>query len=373
MQKLPIGIQSFESLRCDGYAYVDKTKLVYDLAQNGKYIFLSRPRRFGKSLFLSTMKAYFEGNKELFDGLVITELEQEWKSYPVLYLDLNVGKYDTPVSLDEVIQYHLSRWESAYGVEKQGDEISVRFRNVITSIANSTKEKVVILVDEYDKPLIQTIDNPKLQQDFRNTLKAFYGNLKTCDEHIRFAMLTGVTKFSQVSIFSDLNNLTDISVLPQFAYICGITEEELHNNFEKHIAYVAQQNGLSLEETHQKLKDYYDGYHFYPETVGVFNPFSLLSTLTYGIFRNYWYQTGTPSFLVKLLQSGDYQLQSFSNGEVVASNLIAEENLSKNPIALFYQTGYLTIKDYNKEFDSYRLGFPNREVEQSFLKFLSIG
>lgn len=321
-------------------------------------------------MLLSTLKAYFEGKKELFEGLAITELEKTWEAYPVLYLDLNVGKYDTLISLDEVLRYHLSQWEQVYGIKKISDEISVRFRNIITTIAVSTKKKIVILVDEYDKPLIQAIDDSKLQQEFRNTLKAFYGNLKTCDEYVRFAMLTGVTKFSQVSIFSDLNNLTDISVLPQYAYICGITEEELHDNFEEHVACVAQQNGMSLEETHQKLKDYYDGYHFYPDTIGVFNPFSLLSTLAYGIFRNYWYQTGTPTFLVKLLQSGDYQLQLFSNGEVVASDLVAEENLSKNPIALFYQTGYLTIKGFNKEFDTYRLGFPNREVEQSFLNFL---
>lgn len=371
MQKLPIGIQSFEGLRTDDFAYVDKTKLVYDLIHNGKYIFLSRPRRFGKSLLLSTLKAYFQGKRELFEGLAVSELEQEWESYPVLYIDLNVGLYTSKEGLWEALNSNLSFLEKTNGITKETNDNAQRFRDLIWNLATKTGKKVVILVDEYDKPLIHAIDDAALQQEFRDTLKAFYGNLKTCDEYIRFAMLTGVSKFSKISLFSDLNNLQDISLDERYADICGLTAEEIESTFGEHLEAFAQKEGTTKADIMEQMRKMYDGYHFSKTTSkDMYNPFSVLNALAQCDFGNYWFSTGTPTFLVKLLQNGEYDLQDFSNGDLLASDLAAKESLSQEPLAMFYQTGYLTIKGYDKELELFRLGFPNREVEQSFLKFL---
>lgn len=371
MLKLPIGIQSFASLRSDGFAYVDKTKLVYDLTHNGKYIFLSRPRRFGKSLFLSTLKAYFEGKKELFEGLAIAELEQTWDAYPVLYLDLNVGMYNSREGILEALNSNLVDWEEKYGIKLNSTDAAQRFKYIISRLAQRTGQKVVILVDEYDKPLLQTIDNEPLQQEYRNILKSFYSNLKTCDEFIRFVMLTGVSKFSKISLFSDLNNLTDISLDERYADICGLTTDEIVSTFSEHLESFAQKEGVNKSSIMEQLRQMYDGYHFSEELAKeMYNPFSVLNALAEKKFRNYWFSTGTPTFLVKLLQNSDFNLQDFSSGNILANDLSAKESLAKEPIAMFYQTGYLTIKGYDKEFGSYSLGFPNREVEQSFLNFL---
>ena len=371
MQKLPIGIQSFEGLRTDDFAYVDKTKLIYDLIHNGKYIFLSRPRRFGKSLLLSTLKAYFQGKRELFEGLAVSELEQEWESNPILYLDLNVGMYTSKEGLEEALNSNLVDWEEQYDTKLNSNDAAQRFKYIIKTLAQSSGKKVVILVDEYDKPLIEAINDEPLQQEFRNMLKAFYGNLKTCDEYIRFAMLTGVSKFSKVSLFSDLNNLQDISLDERYADICGLTAEEIEHTLSDHLEAFAQKEGTTKADIMEQMRKMYDGYHFSENTSkDIYNPFSVLNALSERTFRNYWFSTGTPSFLIKLLQNGEYDLQDFSNGDLLASDLAAKESLRQEPIALFYQTGYLTIKRYEKEFGSYRLGFPNREVEQSFLKFL---
>ena len=371
MLKLPIGLQSFESLRTDGFAYVDKTKRVYDLAHNGKYVFLSRPRRFGKSLFLSTLKAYFEGKKELFEGLAVADLEKDWMPNPVLYLDLNVGLYTSMEGLLEALNSNLIDWEEQYDIKSNTIDPAQRFKYIIGTLAKSTGKKVVILVDEYDKPLIEAIDDESLQQEFRNMLKAFYGNLKTCDEYIRFAMLTGVSKFSKISLFSDLNNLMDISLDERYADICGLTANEIEHTFSEHIEAFAQKVGTDKADIMERMRKMYDGYHFSENTSkDIYNPFSVLNALSERTFRNYWFSTGTPSFLVKLLQNGEYDLQDFSNGDLLASDLAAKESLVQEPLAMFYQTGYLTIKGFDKEMDLFRLGFPNREVEQSFLKFL---
>lgn len=371
MQKLPIGIQSFESLRRDGFAYVDKTKLVYYLVHNGKYVFLSRPRRFGKSLLLSTLKAYFEGKKELFEGLTIAELEQTWESYPVLYLDLNVGLYNSVEGLLEALNSNLIDWEEKYGIKPVTTDPAQRFKYIIRTLAQRMGKEVAILVDEYDKPLLQAIDNEPLQQDFRNILKAFYSNLKTCDEYIRFAMLTGVSKFSKISLFSDLNNLTDISLDERYADICGLTSEEIEKTFKEHLENFAQKEGSEKAAIMEQMRQMYDGYHFSKNiSKDMYNPFSVLNALDRCDFDNFWFSTGTPTFLIKLLQNGEYDLQDFSKGELWASDLAAKESLKQEPIAMFYQTGYLTIKGYDKELELFRLGFPNREVEQSFLKFL---
>lgn len=371
MQKLPIGIQNFESLRTEGFAYADKTKLVYDLSQNGRYVFLSRPRRFGKSLLLSTLKSFFQGKKELFEGLAIAELEQSWETYPVLYFDLNVGLYTSTEGLWEALNSNLSILEKTYGVAKETNDNAQRFRDLIWNLATKTGKKVVILVDEYDKPLLQAIDNEPLQQDYRNILKAFYSNLKTCDEYIRFAMLTGVSKFSKISLFSDLNNLTDISLDERYADICGLTSDEIEHHFSEHLEAFAQKEGTDKATVMEEMRKMYDGYHFSKSvSKDMYNPFSVLNALDKCDFDNYWFSTGTPTFLIKLLQNGDYDLRDFSEGKLWASDLAAKESLKQEPLAMFYQTGYLTIKGYDKELGMFHLGFPNREVEQSFLKFL---
>lgn len=366
----PIGIQSFEDLRRKGFVYVDKSAFVYQMAATGKNYFLSRPRRFGKSLLLSTMEAYFLGKRDLFEGLAMVSLEREWRKHPVLRLDLNRDKYDAPENLDQVLGKSLSDWEAIYGSNPYEVTLSLRFEGIIQRACERTGEQVVVLVDEYDKPLLQTIDRPGLQAAYRDTLKAFFGVLKTRDEYVRFSFLTGVTKFSHVSVFSDLNNLNDISMLPQYADVCGISERELHAYFEESIHELAVANHLSFEEACGKLRDYYDGYHFYQDTPGVYNPFSLLSTFENKIFKDYWFETGTPTFLVRLLLRSDYNLASLQGREVTTANLSSVDAMASNPIPVIYQSGYLTIKGYDEEFGVYSLNFPNKEVERGFVNFL---
>ncbi len=368
--KYPIGIQNFESLIKDGFFYVDKTALVHRLVTSGRYYFLSRPRRFGKSLLLSTFRAYFEGKKELFEGLALSGLETEWKRYPILHLDLNIGKYNTTESLNAELNRHLELWEKEYGDQYRDRSVAERFWHIIRQAYEKTGERVVILVDEYDKPLLQTIGNPDLQSEFRSTLKAFYGNLKSCDEFIRFAFLTGVTKFGKVSVFSDLNHLTDISLLPQFVDVCGISEKELRRDFDSEVEEVAKTNDLTKEACYARLKRDFDGYHFYPNTEGIYNPFSLLNTLAFRVFKDYWFETGTPTFLVHQLQKTNYSLEEMTREELTADTLNCIDVMDENPLPLLFQSGYLTIKDYDEEFGTYTLGFPNREVEEGFTKFL---
>ena len=369
--KYPIGIQSFEKIREGGYAYVDKTSILYNLAKGGNYYFLSRPRRFGKSLFLSTLRAYFEGRRELFEGLAIADLEKEWKSYPILYLDLNAEKFKEPDDLTTLLNVSLRQWEDIYGSKDYEQTLSSRFRGVIQRAAQKTGKNVVILIDEYDKPLLQAIDDPALQDEYRSTLKAFYGNLKTCDEYIEFAFLTGVTKFGKVSVFSDLNHLTDISLDRRFVNICGITETELHRFFDEAVTELATANGMSTAECYTRLKRDYDGYHFQPKTEGLYNPFSLLNTLASQQFRDYWFETGTPDILVRQLQQTEYNLENLTRDELTADALNSIDVMNTNPVPLIFQSGYLTIKDYDPEFRVYMLGFPNREVEEGFIQFLT--
>ena len=366
MKKLPIGIQSFEKLRVEDYLYVDKTRLVYDLAHSGgSYFFLSRPRRFGKSLLLSTLKAYFEGKRHLFEGLGVMELEHDWKQYPVLHLDLNTGDYTSVEGLWDMFRSHVIRWEKQFGVTPQDESIPTRFANIINSLDN-----VVILLDEYDKPLVETLDKPELNSAFRERMRSMYSVLKTCDAHIRFAMLTGVSRFKDLGIFSGLNNLEDITLDRSVATICGFTEDELRDNFGEYISLFAEQEGIGEEALMARLKRMYDGYCFAASAEGVYNPFSLLNALKQKRFSNYWYQTGTTTWLMKQLDITTTSLEQFSDDQVVARTLIDDARIGGNPIALLYQTGYLTIKGYDREFDSYRLGFPNREVENSFIDSL---
>ena len=366
----PVGIQSFEKIREGGYCYIDKTSLIYSLIKSGQYYFLSRPRRFGKSLLISTLEAYFLGKKELFKGLAMEGLEKDWTTHPVLHLDLNTQKYDTPEALNNVLEENLNYWESLYGASESEIGVARRFNGIIRRAAEKAGQKVVVLVDEYDKPMLQAIGNEPLLTDYRNTLKAFYGALKSNDKYLRFALLTGVTKFSKVSVFSDLNNLMDISLSNRFANICGITENELYRNLEEDIRLLAEANGMNETEARQTLKEWYDGYHFAENTEDIYNPFSLLNTLAEMKFGSYWFETGTPTFLVELLQRSKYDLHRLTEEMATADSLGGIDTMETNPVPILYQSGYLTIKGFDKEFRTYELGFPNKEVEEGFTKFL---
>jgi len=368
--KYPIGIQDFDKIINEGYTYVDKTELIYKLVHEGSYYFLSRPRRFGKSLLMSTLEAYFSGKRELFHGLAIDKFKKEWTVYPVLHLDLNTGKYDTKDSLFHVLDDFLCKLEATYGTFPSEKALELRFMGLIARIYEKTGKPVVILVDEYDKPLLQSINNKELQDDFRATLKAFYSALKTQDRYIRFALLTGVTKFGKVSVFSDLNNLTDISMDESYDTLCGITEEEMHRYFEEGIQKLADRYDISYEEACARLKKRYDGYHFVEYGTGVYNPFSLLSTFRANKFGSFWFETGTPTFLVQLLQRENFYLPDLTQQQVSADMLNSIDAMDRNPIPVIYQSGYLTIKDYDEEFKVYTLGFPNEEVEEGFANYL---
>ena len=365
----PIGIQNFESLRKDGYFYIDKTALIYQLVKTGRYYFLSRPRRFGKSLLLSTLEAYFQGKKELFEGLAMEKLEKDWIKYPILHLDLNIGKYDAPDSLDKILNEALLGWEALYGSREGESTLALRFKGVVDRACKLTGQRVVILVDEYDKPLLQAIGNEALQTEYRNTLKPFYGVLKTMDGSIKFGMLTGVTKFGKVSVFSDLNNLDDISMREPYVGICGMTEKEIHDNLDLELHELAAARKITYEEVCAKLKEYYDGYHFVENTEGIYNPFSLLNTFKYNKFGSYWFETGTPTYLVELLKRNHYDLERMAHEETDADVLNSIYG-DDQPIPVIFQSGYLTIKGYDERFGLYRLGYPNREVEEGFIKFL---
>ena len=372
MQKqLPIGVQSFEKLIKGDKLYVDKTALIYKMTQEYNYVFLSRPRRFGKSLLTSTLEAYFQGRKELFQGLAVEQLEQKWTKYPVFHLDLNVNKYEMPESLVEVLDNFLVSLEKKYGTDSSEKSLAMRFSGLVQRAAEQEGHPVVILIDEYDKPMLNAIGNPQLQEAFRSELKAFYSVLKSQDRYIRFAFLTGVTKFGKISVFSDLNHLFDISMSEQFSALCGFTEQEIHDCFSDGVAALAQKNNITVDEAYVRLRENYDGYHFSRfQTEGVYNPFSLLSTFKNLAFDDYWFETGTPTYLVKLLQQYNYQLDDLTHEQVTGDVLNSIDPASQNPIPVIYQSGYLTISGYDEEFELYSLDFPNREVERGFTRFL---
>ena len=380
-RKIPIGIQSFEKMRNDKYLYVDKTRYVYTLVRTSSPYFLSRPRRFGKSLFLSTLKAYFLGQKELFKGLYIEKAEEKraeiektdaWVEYPVLYMDFNIGRYDEPHALKSHLNLVLSQFEEIYGSNKQEEEPAQRFAGIIQRAYQKTGRQAVILVDEYDKPLLQTMGvNEALNEEYRNTLKAFYSVIKTCDQYIRFAFLTGVTKFSKVSIFSDLNNLQDISMITEYSDICGITGEELKLNFETEIKTLGERKKRNFEEILSDLKKKYDGYVFAKEGMSVYNPFSVLSAFSAKDLGNYWFATGTPTFLVNYLKDTYYNIPDLDGRVELDESMLNEYRAdAKDPIPILFQSGYLTIKEYIEDVNMYRLGFPNDEVRYGFLKNL---
>ncbi|WP_288149778.1 ATP-binding protein [Phocaeicola sartorii] len=370
-RKLPIGIQNFEKLRSEGFMYVDKTAFVFRLAQAGVPCFLSRPRRFGKSLLLSTLEAYFKGKKELFKGLAIEQLEQDWFEYPVLHLDLNAEKYDSRERLEKMLELQLESWEEMYGVDKGTMTYSGRFSTIIRRACEQTGRRVVVLVDEYDKPMLQTFDNPDMQEDFRKTLTAFYTVLKSADPYLQFVFITGVTKFAQMGIFSTLNQLNDISLDLEYNTLCGMTCAEIKATFASELQALAAQAGITYEQAVEQLTRRYDGYRFTPEKefTPMYNPFSVLNALAKSRFDDYWFASGTPTFLVEMLKRTNFDLRQLDGIEVSSASLTDDRANLANPVPMIYQSGYLTIKSYDNEFREYTLSFPNEEVKYGFLNF----
>lgn len=369
-QKYPIGMQTFSQLIEEGYTYVDKTGFIRPLLNQGKFIFLSRPRRFGKSLLLSTLRSYFEGRRELFRGLAADSMDLDWTPSPVVRFDFNSEDFTREDGLELHFDTLLRSGERIYGRHPEDVTPSQRFRSLIESAHEQTGRRVVILVDEYDKPLLAIEDNRALFEKNQRLLKSFYGNLKTMDEHIRFVFITGVARFSKVSIFSDLNNLDDISMADEYADLCGWSEPELIGNFRPGISALAEKRGESYESTLTALRDYYDGYLFAPGGARLYNPFSVLRALKSKQIEPFWFETGTPTFLVKRIRAmGTFPPDI--NGKICSREELQAVGLNdRNPLPLMFQTGYLTIADYRQDEGLYRLRFPNREVETGFNKQL---
>lgn len=371
--RYPLGIQTFREIINDNYAYVDKTEYVYKMVSNGCYYFLSRPRRFGKSLLLSTLEEYFSGSKELFEGLVIYNFESKWDSFPVLHLDFSAGDYTQDGELEVKVDSFLSRIEERYSIPKTEYPIGIRFENIIQEIYRITNKQVVILIDEYDRPLMHNLNNPKRFEEIRNKLKAFFSvMMKSQDRYIRFGFLTGVTRFGKVSVFSDLNNLTDISEHPEYSGICGITEKEMKNYFGESINTLAEYHKVSSEEMCKVLRKKYDGYHFFPHCEGVYNPYSLLNVFSSKQLDYFWFSSGTPTFLIKMLKKVNYPIGELE-GVMIDTDMMKQsiDDLENSIIPVLYQSGYLTIKDSIPADRLYILGFPNDEVAIGFTKNLS--
>ena len=382
--KYPIGIQSFDRIREDGYVYVDKTALIYDLVSDGTIYFLSRPRRFGKSLLISTLKHYFLGHKELFQGLAIDGLEKEWKVYPVFHVDFNGDNYTKPGILGQRLNGYVGEWEQIYGANPLETTLGARFQGVIRRAHQQTGQRVVVLIDEYDKPILDVLDTNAsvvdasgnrilLEDDHRNVLKGFYSTFKAADADLRFVMLTGVTKFSQVSVFSGFNQPKDISMDKRYEALCGITKEELETVFAEPIHELADELNVEVEEMKRMLRLQYDGYHFSPAMTGIFNPFSLLNAFDMKMLRDYWFASGTPTYLIRLLNHSNEQINDLTGKYYDVSEFIDYKADVERPLPMIYQSGYLTIKDYNMRTERFLLDFPNNEVRKGFLSILASG
>ena len=367
---LPIGIQDFEDLRRRGFIYVDKTAFVYKLAREGKPYFLSRPRRFGKSLLLSTMEYYFLGKKELFNGLALETLEKDWIEYPVIKISFGADNYPDLECLKSQENLILSDYEKQYNIEVSDFRAAPRLKTLIRTAYEKTGKQVVILIDEYDKPILDALYTDFEEQN-RQELRSFYSPLKDCDKYIRFLFITGITKVSHVNIFSGLNQLNDISLDEAYSSLCGISESELEKYFEPEIKALAERRNLTYQQAKEKLAIMYDGYHFSQRSEGVYNPFCLLKCFSSKNFGSYWFESGTPSFLVKTLQNQPMELANLVNGRLAAENQFKNYDPdSKNMLPVIYQSGYLTIKDYEDETGLYTLDFPNKEIENGFLNVL---
>lgn len=373
--KYPIGVQSFSEIINDGYLYIDKTEFIAELLCGSKYYFLSRPRRFGKSLLISTLEAFFLGKRELFKDLDIDRHDDiEWKEYPVFHLDFSGKDFSQDDdSLFKHVDNYLRGWEARCGIIPRIPDVDTRFSNLIIAEYERTGRQMVVLIDEYDRPLMQNLHNERRQESFRNTLKGFFGVLKSCDQYIKFGFLTGVTKFGRVSVFSDINNLRDLTMEPDFNAICGITESEMLTYMKPGIEQLANKLKLSFDDTCSRLKSNYDGYRFSEEeTEGIYNPYSLLNVLKSRRFSDYWFITGTPTLLIELLRNSRVDISNLDGATRTEIELLGVDTMRRDPVPILFQTGYLTIKGtfMDGRRIKYRLGFPNEEVESGFLDAL---
>lgn len=380
--KYPIGIQSFDVIREDGYVYVDKTALVYDLVKNGKIYFLSRPRRFGKSLLVSTLECYFRGRKELFDGLAIARLEKEWNEYPVFHIDFNGGDYTQEGELENTIESYLQSWEEVYGIDKKELTTGLRFQGILQRASERAGRRAVVLVDEYDKPILDVLDTDYYTRDsegekillenrHRDILKSFYSTFKSADRYLQFVLLTGVTKFSQVSVFSGFNQPNDISMDSRYEALCGITGQEMREYFPEPVAALARKEGCSIDEMWSVLQRQYDGYHFGTAMTDVYNPFSILNALAKQELRDYWFATGTPTYLIRLLNRSNEHINELAGHFYDPAMFVDYKADVERPLPMIYQSGYLTIKEYDRTTGSFLLDFPNNEVRKGFLSLLA--
>ena len=367
--KYPIGIQSFERIIEDGYVYIDKTDLIYSLTHGGSIYFLSRPRRFGKSLLVSTLKNYYLGHKELFKGLKIDSLEKDWNVHPVFHVDFNGANFTQAGVLETMLDDYIDKWEKQYDIHTDpGLGVGLRFRDILCAVHEQTGRRAVVLIDEYDKPILDVLDVDTLLEDrHRNVLKAFYSVFKVADSHLQFVLLTGVTKFSQVSVFSGFNQPKDISMDARYETLCGITQEELDGYFVEPISAMAERNRCSFEEMKSLLKQKYDGYHFSDNMTDVYNPFSLLNALDSLRLQDYWFSSGTPTYLIRLLAHFKENMNELTGRYYSPEEFIDYKADVKQPLPMIYQSGYLTIKDYNMRRNTFLLDFPNNEVKNGFL------
>ena len=381
IMKYPIGIQDFESIISGGYVYVDKTGLIYRLVTEGKIYFLSRPRRFGKSLLVSTLEAYFKGKKDLFKGLAIDELETEWVEHPVFHISFGGENFIESGALESKINANLNKWEELYGKAPVATTFGGRFLHTLQAAHQKTGKRAVVLIDEYDKPLLDVLDTGYsttvdgkerlLEEHHRNILKGLYSVFKEADADLQFVLLTGVTKFSQVSVFSGFNQPADISMDPRYEALCGITEEELYSYFEKSIAEMAETYAYSIEEMKHELKRQYDGYHFGPKLIDIYNPFSLLNAFASKIMQDYWFRSGTPTYLIRLLNHTQENLNELTGRYYTPGQFIDYKADVEKPLPMIFQSGYLTIKDCNLRRNTYLLDFPNNEVKNGFVTMVA--
>ena len=367
----PVGIQTFSKIRENNYLYIDKTEYIYKMASSSnQYFFLSRPRRFGKSLLVSTMRSYFEGRRELFDGLAINSLEKEWTEYPVIHFDMSLGKHLDREGLERYLGNRLAEYEEAYGIDNPAVDSNDRLTELIRRAYKQTGRKVVVLIDEYDAPLLDVVHEEENLPVLRNVMRNFYSPLKACDPYLRFVFLTGITKFSQLSIFSELNNIKNISMDESFAGICGITEEEMLTQMSGHIDNMGEKLGISRDGVILKLKEKYDGYHFSWPSPDIYNPFSLLNAMLDIKFNDYWFGSGTPTYLIEILRKFNVVPSRIGGVTVVAADFDAPTERMTSIIPLLYQSGYITIKDYDGMSELYTLDIPNREIRIGLMRSL---
>ena len=367
----PVGIQTFSEIIRGGYVYIDKTDLMWQMQHKRKYIFLSRPRRFGKSLLSSTLHSFFAGQKDLFEGLKIMKLEKEWNQYPIIHLDISTAKgQDSKEDLRQTLMWILQPYAKQYGKDESETSPGKLLTGIIKRVHHSTGKQVVIIIDEYDAPMLEIVHDNEMLDELRKVMQEFYMPLKACEADIKFCFITGITKFSQLSIFSTINNLTNITMWPEFSAICGITEKELSEQMQEDIELMAIKNHLSVDEMHVKLKMQYDGYHFSEDSEEVYNPFSLLKAFDSKKFGNYWFESGTPSFLIREMKYYHTDIMSLDKLVVPADAFDQPTENMEDALPLLYQSGYLTIKAYNKDLDTYTLSIPNQEVRIGYTRGL---